>query len=604
MANTYLRDMNWRLGSAFLIIVLSVGVSAVAPVGGAPTDHLPTGIDASGNTSQPHAEAGLDQTVPVDGVVYLDAYGSRGIESELDAYEWTIERPDGTTTVPNCPTCELTQFRPKQSGQYTVTLTVEDEQGRTATDTLYVTVVSRPVPEATLSGPDELRVNEPATFDLDATAPTGTLASVEWYVDGTYRNGTFLDAKRADESITISPESAGNHTVTAVVRDDNGTATRVRQILTARETVPFEVTITGADRNTQPGEPWAPSVEVENTGSEAATQEVTLRLPGATDSDSVATETVTLDPGERQVFDDNFITYGGIAVDVGNPSLIWRPSSSDVGTFTAIAESGTHSDSVNVDVLTPPNYDVEITSTVEDYYQYSYEVEITNTGGSAGSQDLRWTTNRLGDRYAESGISLDPGESTTFSDSLSVPSFIDYRDDDTFTVKSADDSDSVSINGGPNSVGDSNDNSNDDSDFDGFNWDSLTVSGSNVKVGDYTQLTVTSVTTADGSTTYSGSEYISKTGDAGFAAEDQWTSWPGGVDFRGDYKLPRADADKDATVRYKGAGAGEVRLCASPWAGTGDQYIDPAAEKVNGCTTITVEEDEEENDSEGSNPNP
>jgi hypothetical protein len=88
----------------------------------------------------PMAEAGLDQDSTVNSTVYLDAGGSLDPDGDIVSYDWAIERPNGTTTVPDCGTCSLTHFVPMRSGQYNVTVTVTDDDGASINDTMYVTV--------------------------------------------------------------------------------------------------------------------------------------------------------------------------------------------------------------------------------------------------------------------------------------------------------------------------------------------------------------------------------------------------------------------------------------------------------------------------------
>jgi hypothetical protein len=101
---------------------------------------------------QPMAEAGLDQQSTVNSTVYLDAGGSLDPDGEIADYEWKIERPNGTTTGPDCPSCSLTHFVPMRAGQYNVTVIVTDDDGATMNDTMYVTVAGRFVPPDRSSG--------------------------------------------------------------------------------------------------------------------------------------------------------------------------------------------------------------------------------------------------------------------------------------------------------------------------------------------------------------------------------------------------------------------------------------------------------------------
>jgi len=101
-----------------------------------------TGVVAA--NAAPMAEAGLDQDARVNATVFLDAGGSWDPDGNVAAYEWRIERPDGTTTAPACAACPRTRFVPRQVGRYNVTVRVTDEDGATAADTLYLDVSSAP----------------------------------------------------------------------------------------------------------------------------------------------------------------------------------------------------------------------------------------------------------------------------------------------------------------------------------------------------------------------------------------------------------------------------------------------------------------------------
>jgi hypothetical protein len=254
-------DMNSRLLGVLLAGCLLLGGCVFA----GPAVAADGGSGGPGNESAPFAEAGLDQTVPVGAVVYLDGYGSRAAEGTLVSYRWRIEHPNGTTISPDCPRCERTQFQPPESGEYVVNLTVEDAAGRTATDRMYVTVSAGSPPDATLSGPDEMGINETAQFDLDANAVVGQLQSLEWYVDGSYRRGEFLDTDSVTRSLTFAPNTTGRHVIAAVVRDDNGTARTVRQAVTVRDSSTFAVDIYAVSESLTYSNPFAPGPQTTRT---------------------------------------------------------------------------------------------------------------------------------------------------------------------------------------------------------------------------------------------------------------------------------------------------------------------------------------------------
>ena len=108
------------VGGLLLLVVTTAGVAAA--------------------NDAPLAEAGLDQEAELNTTVYLDAGGSLDPDGEIVGYEWSIERPDGSVTAPACADCPLTEYVPMQTGQHNVTVTVTDDDGASASDTLLLQV--------------------------------------------------------------------------------------------------------------------------------------------------------------------------------------------------------------------------------------------------------------------------------------------------------------------------------------------------------------------------------------------------------------------------------------------------------------------------------
>ncbi|MFB6207366.1 MAG: PKD domain-containing protein, partial [Haloglomus sp.] len=124
----------------------------------------------------PLADAGLDQQVERNTTVLLDAAGSRDPDGTIQSYQWSIETPDGREIRPLDPDVARTSFIARQSGRYEVTVTITDDDGRTASDTLYVDVSSAPVDTpASVDTPTPDGTPGPA----DTPAPTTTSPAVE-----------------------------------------------------------------------------------------------------------------------------------------------------------------------------------------------------------------------------------------------------------------------------------------------------------------------------------------------------------------------------------------------------------------------------------------
>jgi len=84
---------------------------------------------------QPIAEAGADQTVILGETVSFDGSGSSDPDGSIVSYVWDFG--DGTTGSGETTTHDYTA-----AGTYTVTLTVMDDDGATATDTLIVMILT------------------------------------------------------------------------------------------------------------------------------------------------------------------------------------------------------------------------------------------------------------------------------------------------------------------------------------------------------------------------------------------------------------------------------------------------------------------------------
>lgn len=170
----------------------------------------------AGAADGPLADAGLDQSVTQGATVYLDAGGSTASDGEITTYEWTIERPNGTETTPECSSCVRTSFVADQAGTYAVTVAVTDDDGATDRDTLYVDVSARDMPEAALEGPTTLTVGEAGTFVLNGEAGDSPLSSHSWLIDNEQR-GTEKWNSTAERSFSFS--EPGEYTITGVITD-------------------------------------------------------------------------------------------------------------------------------------------------------------------------------------------------------------------------------------------------------------------------------------------------------------------------------------------------------------------------------------------------
>ncbi|GAB3410774.1 hypothetical protein GCM10027435_01710 [Haloparvum alkalitolerans] len=139
-------------------------------------------LAGAADAEAPLADAGLDQSVSQGTTVHLDGGGSYDPDGEIVAYEWEILAPDGSTAA--TPTGRTPTFEAAALGTYDVTLTVTDDAGRTASDTLHVRVSEGDPPAVALEGPSAVSVGDTAAFTAAIDPGDAPIDRVVWRVDG------------------------------------------------------------------------------------------------------------------------------------------------------------------------------------------------------------------------------------------------------------------------------------------------------------------------------------------------------------------------------------------------------------------------------------
>jgi PGF-CTERM protein len=106
------------------------------------TDLDGDGGGGGGGNTAPYADVFAPSSVSVGQSVELNASVSTDFDGSITSYDWTVTKPDSSTTTLSG---EVVSFTPSQTGEYTVQLTLTDDDGATNTTTVAIDVSQTPV---------------------------------------------------------------------------------------------------------------------------------------------------------------------------------------------------------------------------------------------------------------------------------------------------------------------------------------------------------------------------------------------------------------------------------------------------------------------------
>lgn len=378
--------------------------------------------------SAPVADAGTDQSVAAAAIVKLD--GSRSASSDFGtlSYAWT-QSGGASVNLSGDTTVQPTFTAPFGTASYAFLLTVTDEQGRTASDEVTVSVTdAAPAADA---GADQ-SVASGATVTLDGSGSGDAEGSITWAWTQTAGESVVLSDPTAAQPSFTAPSGDGAYsfeltvtdqgaqtasdTVTVTVQDDPPTAdagvdqsVRSGAIVIldgsgsgdAGGTITYAWTQTAGDSVTLSDATAAQPSFTAPPGDGVYTFELTVTDQSSQTASDAVTVTVRDDPPIADAGPDRSVNGGATVILDGSGS------GDAEGTITwawmqTAGQSVTLSDAAAAQPsFTAPDADVTLT----------FDLTVTDEGGETDTDSVTVTVARQGSSGDDTNASpVDPGD--------------------------------------------------------------------------------------------------------------------------------------------------------------------------------------------------
>ena len=327
-------------------------------------------VQTTPDNQDPSASFSASPSDPTVGdSVSFDASGSSDPDGSIVSYEWDFG--DGTSATGASPSHSY-----DSAGSYTVSLTVTDDDGATATTQQTITVSEaapeNQAPSASFSAsPSDPAVGDSVSFDASGSSDAdGSIASYEWdFGDGSTDSG---------ESVTHTFSSPGDYDVELTVTDDDGATDTTTQTVSVAETAApanFQISAIDVESPVTQGDAATVSATVENTGDDDGTQTVAVAVDGAT----VDSQGVTLAGGAS---DDVTFEVATDSLSVGDHDVDLSTANDSASGQLTVTEPEPPADDLETSVsLSPANGETFVGGTT------TYELVVDDAQGGVGAYE-------------------------------------------------------------------------------------------------------------------------------------------------------------------------------------------------------------------------
>lgn len=359
---------------------------------GGATDSVTKTVSVGGDPPEPVISATPSDPKPQEEVSF-DATESTAPAGEIESYEWEYEVSDDYSD--KTVTGESFTHTYQESGEYDVTLEIEDNGGATESTTKTIKVGGADPTADIAVSLEEPEPNEEVSFNASgSTAPVGGIESYEWEYEV---SDDYSDQTVTGSSFSHTYDEVGEYDVTLTVEDIGGATDSVTKTIEVGGDGPTadfdispttpqpnqEVSFDAADSETPAGEivSYAWYYESVDYGDSATGEsfshvfknygayEVELVVTNSYEQTATVTKTVEVDgPGPTADFD----------VEPSNPGLNERVTFDPSATKTPDLGIEEYRWYINGE---QQYTDGELTETFEEAAVYNVELEVENIGG-------------------------------------------------------------------------------------------------------------------------------------------------------------------------------------------------------------------------------
>lgn len=189
-------------------------------VSGTPATMTLTVTKAAPTNQTPTARAGSDRTVEVGTPVTLSGATSADPDNDPLTYNWTMQKPNGSSSVLQNPMTASPQFTPDVAGAYKLSLTVND--GKISSSPAVVTITATKNNAAPVANPGQgqlVAVGAMVTLDGGSSSdPDGDMLTYKWSLTPPAGSSATLSST-SSKTPSFTADVAGAYAATLVVND-------------------------------------------------------------------------------------------------------------------------------------------------------------------------------------------------------------------------------------------------------------------------------------------------------------------------------------------------------------------------------------------------